>query len=63
MVGIPGLIKGTYENHGLGHAFLWHVERTKVLIYVVDLAAVVNDRKGIIPWEQLRDFISELEHH
>ncbi len=35
---IPGLIEGASEGVGLGHEFLRHIERTKVMIHIVDAA-------------------------
>ena len=57
MADIPGLIEGASEGVGLGHAFLKHIERTKVIIHVVDAASV----EGRDPIDDIRKINSELE--
>lgn len=54
---IPGLIDGAHANVGLGHAFLKHIERTHVLLYVLDMGGV----DGRTPYEDYRHLQQELE--
>lgn len=56
---IPGLIEGASQGIGLGHEFLRHIERTKVLIHVVDAAST----EGRDPIEDINAINAELESY
>lgn len=54
---IPGLVEGAHEGHGLGTRFLKHIERTKILVHIVD----VSPFSGRNPVEDFDIVMKELE--
>lgn len=62
MADLPGLIEGAHEGHGLGHEFLRHMERTKVLVHVLDMAAT-EGRNPIEDYQVIRDELASYGRH
>ncbi len=54
---VPGLIEGAHNNVGLGHEFLRHIKRCKILVLLLDMAGT-DGRK---PWDDYKQLLKELE--
>jgi GTPase len=60
MADIPGLIEGASEGAGLGHQFLRHLQRTRLLLHIVDLAPF---DEAVDPVAQAKSIIAELKKY
>jgi len=54
---VPGLIEGAHQNVGLGHAFLRHIQRCKIIVLLLDMAGTDNRK----PWDDYKQLLKELE--
>ncbi|MBX7059710.1 MAG: GTPase ObgE [Leptospirales bacterium] len=59
---IPGIIEGASRGHGLGLSFLRHIERVRVIVYLIDIASLDHAAEIELLKNELRQYSAELLH-
>jgi GTPase len=57
---IPGIIEGAHEGKGLGHQFLRHIERTRILLFLIDITSEDYQKDYKVLLNELKSYSSEL---
>ena len=57
---IPGIIEGAHKGKGLGHKFLRHIERTKIILFLIDITSENYENDYGILYKELKNYSSKL---
>ena len=57
---IPGIIEGAHKGKGLGHQFLRHIERTKIILFLIDITSEDYEKDYKILYGELRNYSAKL---
>ncbi len=62
MADIPGIIEGAHEGKGLGHKFLRHIERTRILLVMIEVSSENYDEDFKVLLGELKNYSTRLTH-
>jgi len=57
---IPGIIEGAHTGKGLGHKFLRHIERTKIILFLIDITSENFEKDYRILYDELKNYSNKL---
>ena len=57
---IPGIIEGAHKGKGLGHQFLRHIERTKIILFLIDITSENYEKDYEILYGELKNYSNKL---
>jgi GTP-binding protein len=57
---IPGIIEGAHKGKGLGHQFLRHIERTNIILFLIDISSEDYEKDYEILYSELKNYSAKL---